>query len=55
MRANKLILLCTDTELTEDLDKLVAPFVARRYEIGVESGSRGTQVAEKTVETVNAH
>ena len=53
--SQQVILLCTDTELTEELDNLVAPFVARRYEIGVESGSRGTQVAEKTVEPVYAH
>ena len=38
--SQQVILLCTDTELTEDLDRLVAPYVARRYEIGVNPGSR---------------
>ena len=53
--SQQVILLCTDTELTDDLDELVAPFVARRYEIGVKSGSRGTQVADKTVQMAHAH
>ena len=33
--SRQIILLCTDSELTPDLDKLISPFVARRYEIGV--------------------
>ncbi len=53
--SQQVILLCTDTELTEDLDALVAPHVARRYEIGVRSGSRRTQVADITVDTARAH
>ena len=53
--SQQVILLCTDTELTEDLDELVAPFVARRYEIGVTSDSRRTQVADITAEIARAH
>ncbi len=53
--SEQVILLCTDTELTEDLDSLVAPYVARRYEIGVSPGSRRTEVAEAPVEAAYAH
>ena len=53
--SQQVILLCTDTELTEELDGLVAPFVARRYEIGVSSGSRRTKVAETTAEAAHAY
>ena len=42
--SQQIILLCTDSELTPDLDKLISPFVARRYEIGVFQGDRQTQV-----------
>ena len=42
--SRQIILLCTDSELTPDLDKLISPFVARRYEIGVSQGDRQTSV-----------
>ena len=53
--SQQVILLCTDTELTEDLDELVAPYVARRYEIGAIADSHVTQVADTVVETAHAH
>lgn len=53
--SQQVILLCTDTELTEDLNDLVAPYVARRYEIGVSSDSRQTEVTDVTLELTRAH
>ncbi len=53
--SQQVILLCTDTELTEDLDSLVAPYVARRYEIGVSPGSRKTEIVEIPVEAADAY
>ena len=51
----QVILLCTDSELTPDLDELVSPFVARRYEIGVSGERRRTEVQERSPEDVYAH
>ena len=53
--SRQVILLCTDSELTPDLDKLISPFVARRYEIGVSLGDRRTHVTPQTLETAYAH
>lgn len=53
--SRQIILLCTDSELTPDLDKLISPFVARRYEIGVSPGDRRTHVTPRPAEAVYAH
>lgn len=53
--SRQVILLCTDSELTPDLDKLISPFVARRYEIGVPKGDRKTYVTLREAEAVHAH
>jgi DNA sulfur modification protein DndD len=53
--SRQVILLCTDTELTSDLDKLVSPHVARRYEIGVDQGNRWTEIVEQAPEAAYAH
>ena len=53
--SRQIILLCTDSELTPDLDKLISPFVARRYEIGVSLGDHRTRVMPLLQEVVNAH
>ena len=53
--SRQIILLCTDSELTPDLDKLISPFVARRYEIGVSMGDRRTRVTPRAPEAAYAH
>ena len=53
--SRQIILLCTDSELTPDLDKLISPFVARRYEIGVSQGDFRTHVTPRAPEAVYAH
>ncbi len=53
--SRQIILLCTDSELTPDLDKLISPFVARRYEIGVSLGDSRTQVMPRAPEAGYAH
>ncbi len=53
--SRQIILLCTDSELTPDLDKLISPFVARRYEIGVSLGDRRTRVTPRAPEAAYAH
>ena len=53
--SRQVILLCTDSELTPDLDKLISPFVARRYEIGVPQGDHRTHVTPRALEAVHAH
>lgn len=53
--SRQIILLCTDSELTPELDKLVSPHVVRRYEIGVSDGNRRTQVTSRAKETAYAH
>ncbi|MCO6185210.1 DNA sulfur modification protein DndD [Rhizobium sp. L1K21] len=53
--SQQIILLCTDSELTPDLDELVSPFVARRYEIGVVQGDLKTQVTARLPEVIYAH
>ena len=54
LAGKQMILLCTDTELTEDLDGVVAPYVARRYSVGVGAGGRGTDVVEIPLEEAHA-
>lgn len=53
--SRQLILLCTDSELTPDLDKLISPYVARRYEIGVSLDDHRTHITLHSPEVVNAH
>lgn len=53
--SQQVILLCTDSELTPDLDELISPFVARRYEIGVSRGELRTQVMTRVPEMIYAH
>lgn len=43
--SDQVILLCTDSELTEDLAELISPYVARSYEIGVSKDMRKTGIA----------
>ena len=53
--SRQIILLCTDSELTPDLDKLISPFVARRYEIGVFQRDRQSHVIRQSPEAAYAH
>lgn len=53
--SRQIVLLCTDSELTPDLDKLVSPFVARRYEIGVSQDDRRSHVTPRAPEAIYAH
>lgn len=53
--SRQIILLCTDSELTPDLDKLISPFVARRYEIGVSLDEHRTRVTPLLPEVLHAH
>ena len=53
--SRQIVLLCTDSELTPDLDKLISPFVARRYEIGVFQGNRQSHVTPRAPGAVYAH
>ena len=53
--SRQIILLCTDSELTPDLDKLISPFVARRYDIGVSLGGHRTRVTPRAPEAAYAH
>lgn len=53
--SRQIILLCSDSELTPDLDKQISPFVARRYEIGVPPGDRQTHVTSRAPEAAYAH
>ena len=41
--SKQVIMLCTDTELTDDIEELVAPYVSRTFEIGV--GGDGTKTS----------
>lgn len=47
--SDQVILLCTDTELTSDLEKMVSRYVARTYEISVPDGEQWTTLTEKAV------
>lgn len=53
--SRQVILLCTDSELTPDLDEMISPFVARRYEVGVSQNDRKTQVTLRAPEASYAH
>ena len=55
--SHQVILLCTDTELTGDLETIIDPHVARRFELGVPEGARRTEIhpAEVTSERAIAH
>ncbi len=53
--SSQVIMLCTDSELTPDLDKLISPHVARRYEISVTGNKLKTDIDEKITDLVYAH
>ena len=40
--SHQVILLCTDSELTEDLEAMILPYIARRFELSVSEGTRQT-------------
>lgn len=40
--SHQVILLCTDSELTDDIEQQLQPFVSRAYELGVPASSRST-------------
>lgn len=40
----QVIMLCTDTELTQDLSDIITPYVSRRFEIGAVSGGQRTEI-----------
>jgi len=47
--SNQVIMLCTDTELTTDIEEMISPFVARTYEIGVIDNGHTTGITENKV------
>ncbi len=60
--SRQVIMLCTDTELTEDLSHLLQPFVCKYYEIGVQRWGRESVISnraaiegEKPKDFVDAH
>ena len=53
--SQQIILLCTDTELTEDLNLIIEPYVARRYDIGIQSGSHKTKMTQAITEAAHVH
>ena len=55
LAGRQIILLCTDSELTPDLENLISPFVSRRYEIGVSSSSYETRLISPKLEIANAN
>ena len=55
--SHQVILLCTDTELTADLETIIDPHVARRFELGVPEGARRTEIrpADEIAERAIVH
>ena len=58
----QVIMLCTDTELTPDLSKIISPYVSRRFEIGAVGGGQRTEITvlsaeadAQVLETTDAH
>jgi len=58
----QVVMLCTDTELTPDLSKIISPYVSRRFEIGAVSGGQRTEITvlsaeadAQVLETTDAH
>ena len=47
--SHQVILLCTDTEFTDDLEAIIDGHVARRFELGVADGTRQTTVRRATM------
>ena len=47
---DQVIMLCTDTELTEEITTMVEPFVSRTYEIGVIDHGTKTSISELPVQ-----
>ena len=48
--SEQVIILCTDTELTGDLEEIIEPYVARQYEIGVGENSQSTLISVRGAE-----
>jgi DNA sulfur modification protein DndD len=44
----QVIMLCTDTELTDDIAALIEPYVSQNYEIGVEEKTNLTSISKKS-------
>ncbi|ABG30478.1 DNA sulfur modification protein DndD [Roseobacter denitrificans] len=58
----QVVMLCTDTELTPDLSKIIKPYVSRRFEIGTVGGGQRTKITvlsteaeAQVLETTDAH
>jgi DNA sulfur modification protein DndD len=58
----QVVMLCTDTELTPDLSKIISPYVSRRFEIGAVGGGQRTEITvlsaeadAQVPETTDAH
>lgn len=58
----QVVMLCTDTELTPDLSKIISPYVSRRFEIGAVGGGQRTKITvlsaeadAQVLETTDAH
>lgn len=58
----QVVMLCTDTELTPDLSKIISPYVSRRFEIGAVGGGQRTEITvlsaeadAQVLETTDAH
>jgi len=58
----QVVMLCTDTELTPDLSKIISPYVSRRFEIGAVVGGQRTEITvssaeadAQVLETTDAH
>lgn len=47
--SDQVIMLCTDTELTEDLEEIIKPYTCRQYEIGVGEDGHNTSILERHV------
>ena len=43
----QVIMLCTDTELTDDIEALIDPYVSRYFEIGVTKNARSTAISKE--------
>jgi len=47
----QVIMLCTDTELTQDLSEIISPYVSRRFEIAAVGGGQSTDITVLRAET----
>lgn len=53
--SQQVILLCSDSELTKDIDRLISPFVSHRYEIGVCKNDYQSSVTTHRASKAYAH